>query len=306
MPNSAAIRIVEQLSSGERISQEVPMDETTIKDLLSEARAELSRGGSYVEMTAPATVVGDIHGQFNDLVQIFKAMKPPGQGGRYMFLGDYVDRGRYSLETICLLLAYKVLYPADINLLRGNHECSSINRIYGFYDDCKRRYNVKLFRLFDSVFNYLPLAGCVGERIFCVHGGLAHGLKTIDDVKSIKLPTAVPDIGVMCDMLWADICSEGDEATEQEYVDPCGRAVQSADYTPLAVKNFLARNGFDLIVRAHQMVQEGYEFIASKQLVTIFSAPQYCGEFDNFGAVMHVDSELVCSMHVLKPSSLGR
>ena len=86
---------------------------------------------------------------------------------------DYVDRGKQSLETICLLLAYKVKYPENFFILRGNHECASINRIYGFYDECKRRYNIKLWKTFTDCFNCLPIAAIIDEKIFCMHGGLS-------------------------------------------------------------------------------------------------------------------------------------
>lgn len=121
-----------------------------------------------------------------------------------MFLGDYVDRGKQSLETICLLLAYKIKYPENFFLLRGNHECASINRIYGFYDECKRRYNIKLWKTFTDCFNCLPVAAIVDEKIFCCHGGLSPDLQSMEQIRRIMRPTDVPDQGLLCDLLWSD------------------------------------------------------------------------------------------------------
>lgn len=140
----------------------------------------------------------------------------------YLFLGDYVDRGKQSLETICLLLAYKIKYPENFFLLRGNHECASINRIYGFYDECKRRqdffiinlwtrfiwlcfrYNIKLWKTFTDCFNCLPVAAIVDEKIFCCHGGLSPDLHSMEQIRRIMRPTDVPDQGLLCDLLWSD------------------------------------------------------------------------------------------------------
>jgi len=120
---------------------------------------------------------GDIHGQYYDLLELFQIGGFPPDSN-YLFLGDYVDRGKYSIETICLLLAYKIKYPENFFLLRGNHECSTINKLYGFYDECKRRYSVKLWKLFGDVFNTLPVIAIIDDKIICMHGGLSPDLQT--------------------------------------------------------------------------------------------------------------------------------
>ncbi len=237
---------------------------------------------------------GDIHGQYSDLLRLFEYGGFPPEAN-YLFLGDYVDRGKQSLETICLLLAYKVKYPENFFLLRGNHECASINRIYGFYDECKRRYNIRLWKTFTDAFNCLPVAALVDEKILCMHGGLSPELKALEQIKRIPRPTDVPDTGLLCDLLWADPDKETAGWGEND------RGV-SYTFGHDSVTEFLARHDLDLVCRAHQVVEDGYEFFARRQLVTIFSAPNYCGEFDNAGAMMSVDETLMCSFQILKPA----
>ena len=210
-------------------------------------------------------------------------------------MGDYVDRGKQSLETICLLLAYKIKYPENFFLLRGNHECASINRIYGFYDECKRRYSIKLWKTFTDCFNCLPVSAVVDEKIICMHGGLSPDLQRLDQISRIMRPTDVPDQGLLCDLLWSDPDKE---------VTGWGENDRGVSYTFGAdvVSKFLDEHDLDLVCRAHQVVEDGYEFFAKRQLVTVFSAPNYCGEFDNAGAMMSVDETLMCSFQILKPA----
>ncbi|PPR87919.1 hypothetical protein GOBAR_AA32774 [Gossypium barbadense] len=237
---------------------------------------------------------GDIHGQYADLLRLFEYGGFPPKAN-YLFLGDYVDRGKQSLETICLLLAYKIKYPENFFLLRGNHECASINRIYGFYDECKRRFNVRLWKTFTDCFNCLPVAALIDDKILCMHGGLSPDLTNLDQIRSITRPTDVPDSGLLCDLLWSD---PGRDIKGWGMND---RGV-SFTYGPDRVSDFLMKNDMDLVCRAHQVVEDGYEFFADRQLVTIFSAPNYCGEFDNAGAMMSVDESLMCSFQILKPA----
>ncbi|KAH8063049.1 phosphoprotein phosphatase [Aureococcus anophagefferens] len=263
-----------------------------------------------LELTAPLKIVGDIHGQYKDLLRLFEECGWPS-GVHYLFLGDYVDRGPSGLEArrgvrrafarpgprararsgggvprgvlasgrrprcperdgraaqaVLLLLCYKAKHKDTFFMLRGNHECAAINRIYGFCDECKRAYGLKIWKQFNDVFNCMPVAAVVDDKIFCVHGGLSPELRTFDQIGSLRRP---------------------------------------AD-------KFLKQHDLDLLVRAHQVVEDGYEFFASRQLVTLFSAPNYCGEFDNAGtlaasaapcAIMSIDETLMCSFHILKPA----
>lgn len=205
---------------------------------------------------------------------------------------DYVDRGKQGIETFCLLIAYKIKYPKNFFILRGNHETDSVNRIYGFYDECKQRYNVRLWKYFSDCFKCLPIAALIEGRIFCVHGGLSPELTSISMISNIQRPCDVPDRGLLCDLLWSD--------PDRDLLSGWGINDRGVSYTFAAdiVVNFLQQHDLDLVCRAHQVVEDGYEFFADRNLVTIFSAPNYCGEFDNAGGMMSVDENLMCSFQV--------
>jgi len=279
---------------GSRPGKEVKLSESDIVGLCTACQRLLIEQPILLELGAPIKVVGDIHGQYYDLLRLFEyGLFPPESN--YLFLGDYVDRGKQSLESICLLLAYKLKYPENFFILRGNHECASINRIYGFFDECKRRYTMRLWKTFTDCFNCLPVAAIVDEKIFCMHGGLSPELKSFEQVRRIMRPTDVPDSGLLCDLLWSDPDKDIPEWGEND------RGV-SYTFGGKVVSKFLRKHDLDLICRAHQVVEDGYEFFAKRQLVTVFSAPNYCGEFDNAGAMMSVDATLMCSFQILKPA----
>lgn len=279
---------------GARPGKAVQLAEHEIRNLCIKSREMFLSQPILLELEAPLKICGDIHGQYYDLLRLFEYGEFP-PASNYLFLGDYVDRGKQSLETICLLLAYKIKFPENFFLLRGNHECASINRIYGFYDECKRRYNIKLWKTFTDCFNCLPVAAIVDEKIFCCHGGLSPDLQSMENIRRIMRPTDVPDQGLLCDLLWSDPDKE---------ITRWGENDRGVSYTfgTEVVHKFLQKNDFDLICRAHQVVEDGYEFFSKRQLVTLFSAPNYCGEFDNAGAMMSVDETLMCSFQILKPA----
>uniref|UniRef100_A0A8C2TR54 Serine/threonine-protein phosphatase n=3 Tax=Sauria TaxID=32561 RepID=A0A8C2TR54_COTJA len=283
---------------GSRPGKNVQLTENEIRGLCLKSREIFLSQPILLELEAPLKICGDIHGQYYDLLRLFEYGGFPPESN-YLFLGDYVDRGKQSLETICLLLAYKIKYPENFFLLRGNHECASINRIYGFYDECKRRYNIKLWKTFTDCFNCLPIAAIVDEKIFCCHGGLSPDLQSMEQIRRIMRPTDVPDQGLLCDLLWSD---------PDKDVLGWGENDRGVSFTFGAevVAKFLHKHDLDLICRAHQVVEDGYEFFAKRQLVTLFSAPNYCGEFDNAGAMMSVDETLMCSFQILKPADKNK
>jgi len=272
----------------------IQLQQSEIEELIVRSREIFLSQPCLLELGTPVNICGDIHGQYYDLLRLFEYGGFPPESN-YLFLGDYVDRGKQSLETICLLLAYKIKYPEDIFLLRGNHEAKGINRIYGFYDECKRRYNIKLWKSFTEVFDVMPVAAIVDEKIFCCHGGLSPELNDLDQIRKIQRPCDVPDTGLMCDLLWSDPNEHGELGWNESE-----RGV-SHTFGADIVEKFLQKHDLDLICRAHQVKEEGYQFFAKRRLVTIFSAPNYCGEFDNAGAMMSVDENLMCSFKIVKP-----
>ena len=287
--------IMEKLLSvkGNKPGKLVDLKEEEIKFLIEKSLPIIRDQKMLIELEAPLHICGDIHGQYYDLLRIFEHCGYPGEF-TYLFLGDYVDRGKQSLETICLLLCYKIKYPDKVTLLRGNHESSVTNRIYGFYDECKRRYNVRIWKSFTELFNYLPVAAIIDDKILCMHGGLSPELKNIQNIMDIPRPTDIPDTGLLCDLLWSDPDKDVVEFDEND------RGV-SVIFGEKIVTEFNKKNDLDLIIRAHQVVDDGYEFFAQRQLITIFSAPNYCGEFDNSAGIMIIDESLTCSLKVLRP-----
>jgi len=260
--------------------------------LLNEAKESFASQPMLLQVSAPLCVVGDIHGQFTDLVYILNLIgHPPYQ--KYLFLGDYVDRGPHSIETFILLACLKMRYPDKFYLLRGNHECQSINKLYGFLDECKKKYNTKIWKKFGEAFEYMPVAAIIDEKIFCAHGGISHHLNDLNQINRIDRPCDVPDKGLLCDLLWSDP-EEGIKGYH-----PNDRGV-SFVFGYNVIQSFNQKFGFDLICRAHQIEEQGFAFHANRQLLTIFSAQNYCGEFNNSAAVLIIDEELFCVINKIE------
>ena len=275
------------------VSESNLLSEEELKYLCNKSMEIFMQESSFLELTAPIIICGDIHGQYRDLIRLFDFGGSP-QKKQYLFLGDYVDRGKNSIECISLLLAYKVKYPKNIYLLRGNHESEMINRTYGFYDECKRRYNLRIWKIFSDCFNWLPISALVNDKILCMHGGLSPDLQELNNIKQIIRPTEVPEQGLLCDLLWSD-----PEKDAEDWA-PNNRGI-SVVFNEDLIEKTIDKFDIDLICRAHQVVENGYEFFAQRKLVTVFSAPNYCGEFDNAGAFMTVNQDLMCGFKVLVP-----
>lgn len=283
------------------------IEEKEILEVAYRARELFWKGKMKLDVEAPVTICGDIHGQFEDLLLMFSTygfphippQDPKAMAHNYLFLGDYVDRGPFSIEVITLLFSLHLLYPDKVSLLRGNHESRPVNMQYGFYFECSRRFSVNLYETFQHAFHCMPVCAIVGKRIICMHGGISEDLKTMDQFDLFERPCDVPDLGMISDLCWADPVHTISDGMYAESPRGAGRL-----FGPKAVEDFLDRHNLDLVVRAHQVVMDGFEFFANGLLVTIFSAPSYCGHFDNLAAVLRVDSNMVCSINVFAPENV--
>lgn len=248
-----------------KVTKQVCLKNAEISAICHASREIFLSQPSLLELSPPVKIVGDIHGQYTDLLRMFEMCGFP-PNANFLFLGDYVDRGKQSLETILLLLCYKLKFPENFFLLRGNHESANVTRVYGFYDECKRRTNIKIWKGFIDTFNALPIAAIVASKIFCVHGGLSPSLSHMDDIRQIARPTDVPDYGLLNDLLWSD------PAEIDSDWEPSERGV-SYCFGKKVILDFLAKHDMDLVCRAHMVVEDGYEFFTDRVLVTVFSAP---------------------------------
>ena len=258
---------------------------TQLEDLLKQAKDILVHESNMPKISAPVTVVGDIHGQFYDLMELFKVCGDLPHTN-YLFLGDYVDRGNNSVECFTLVLALKVKYKDRITLLRGNHESCEINKIYGFYDECFKKYgNERVWKMFSDIFMCLPLSALVENKIFCLHGGLSPALGQLDDVIKLKRFCDVPHEGPICDLLWSD------PEENRKGFNPSPRSA-GFQFGSDVTEKFLHRNDLSLIARAHQLVMDGFQRAHKKMVVTIFSAPNYCYRCNNLAAIMELDEDM--------------
>jgi len=261
------------------------LEETELKQLCDMVKEILMEESNVQPVNSPVTVCGDIHGQFYDLVELFR------KGGEipkssYVFMGDFVDRGHHSVETLQLLLCYKARYPQSITLLRGNHECRQVTQVYGFYDECFRKYgSANAWKYCTEVFDYLTLACVIDGSILCVHGGLSPVISTLDQIRLLERNQEIPHEGPFCDLMWSD----------PEDIETWGVSQRGAGWLfgSKVTSQFNHVNGLELICRAHQLVQEGYKYMfPEKNLITVWSAPNYCYRCGNVASILAFDDHL--------------
>jgi serine/threonine-protein phosphatase 2A catalytic subunit len=261
-----------------------PLNEEEVRSLCAKAKEVLEKESTLTSVRCPVTVCGDIHGQWHDLKELFSiGGKPPDTN--YLFMGDYVDRGYNSVECVTLLVCLKVRYSDRVVILRGNHESRQITQVYGFYDECLKKYgNPNVWKLFTDLFDYLPLTAVIENKIFCLHGGLSPAITTLDEIRKFDRFQEVPHDGPMCDLLWSD-----PDIKTGFQISPRGAGhIFGEDVS----KKFCTCNGLDLISRAHQLIMEGYSSTHDQRVVTIFSAPNYCYRCGNQAAIMVLDENM--------------
>lgn len=281
----------------ENLYQGKLLPEAVVRALCFKLKEMLIRESNVVHIQTPVTVVGDIHGQFHDLLEIFQ-IGGPVPDTNYLFLGDYVDRGLYSVETIVLLVVLKLRYPHRIHLLRGNHESRQITQSYGFYTECLNKYgeNSKVWHYLTDFFDYLVLCCIIDDEIFCVHGGLSPNVQTIDQIKIIDRFREIPHDGAMADLVWSDpeeSNTENGNHREEFYRESSQHfqvSPRGAGYTfgRCVVEKFLHTNSMSRIYRAHQLCNEGFQVYFNGLVTTVWSAPNYCYRCGNKASILEL------------------
>jgi len=269
------------------------LSEIELKQLCDMVKALLLEESNVQPVNAPVTVCGDVHGQFFDLLELFR-IGGEIPGTRYVFMGDFVDRGHHSVETLLLLLCYKARYPDCITLLRGNHECRQVTQVYGFYDECFRKYgSANVWKYCTEVFDYLSLASVIDGEILCVHGGLSPDISTLDQIRLLERNQEIPHEGPFCDLMWSD----------PEDIETWAVSQRGAGYLfgSKVTQQFNHINGLQLICRAHQLVQEGYKYMfPDKSLITVWSSPNYCYRCGNVASILSFDENLDREVRIFK------
>ncbi|KAL1860772.1 sporulation-induced protein [Paecilomyces lecythidis] len=331
------------------------LSEHHMKQLCEMVKEFMMEESNIQPVSTPVTICGDIHGQFYDLLELFRVaggmpnqpavetpataptvispedIEPPstitdpklrkklrnadapgddgeddtrsnGSGqrersssatsgdqaptGNFVFLGDYVDRGYFSLETLTLLLCLKAKYPDKITLVRGNHESRQITQVYGFYEECFQKYgNASVWKACCQVFDFMTLGAIIDGKVLCVHGGLSPEIRTLDQVRVLARAQEIPHEGAFCDLVWSD-----PEDVETWAVSPRGAGWLFGDKV---AEEFCHVNDLTLIARAHQLVNEGYKYHFNNQdVVTVWSAPNYCYRCGNLASVCEIREDL--------------
>jgi len=278
------------------------LSDTCADRVISEGTRVLAEEPTLLEVASPVTVCGDIHGQFYDLLKLFEVGGDPATT-RYLFLGDYVDRGNFSVECVLYLWALKIRYPKSLFLLRGNHECRHLTDYFTFKVECKYKYSEAFYDTCMRSFDCLPLAAVMNSQFLCVHGGLSPEITTLNDIREIDRFREPPAFGAMCDLLWADPHEEfGNEPTDEHFTHNSVRGC-SYYYSYAAACAFLEHNSKNnnhllSIIRAHEAQDFGYRMYEKNRnnfpsVITIFSAPDYLRAYNNKAAVLKYEKDVM-------------
>ncbi|KAJ3444557.1 serine/threonine-protein phosphatase 6 catalytic subunit [Anaeramoeba flamelloides] len=277
-----------------KLKKKETLETNDLKLLLEKGVELLKSEPNIVQVTAPVAIVGDVHGQFYDLLKIFEINGDVGDK-KYIFLGDYVNRGTFSILSFGYLLALKIKFPDQIIMLRGNHECRSLCEVYGLKNEIERVYsNTDPLDWLIETFCTLPLGAIINNSIFCIHGGISELIETITDIETIDRFREVPKSGKFTDLLWSDPTEEVQLYKES----PRGAGVL---FGKKVLNQFLEKSNLTSIVRSHMMTEEGYKYhFGEEKCLTLFSCPKYCYYGTNFGAVLNIDKDLNRSIKVFE------
>lgn len=289
------------------------LSQELLLDLIKKASELFAKEPNLLKLNDPITVVGDIHGQYYDLVKLLEVGGRPGDG-QYIFLGDYVDRGSFSIEAVALLFAYKITHPKRVRMLRGNHECRQMTSFFNFREECEYKYDESVYNAFMDAFDTLPLAATINGKFLAVHGGLSPDLTSLKGITSLDRFQEPPREGLLCDLIWSDPYEKEEPAqkskkTKDNAFIPNQVRGCSYFYTFDSVNKFLQKNSLLSIIRAHEAQLEGYKMHKTNpatgfpSVITIFSAPNYCDVYNNKGAILKFDNSTLnvlqfnCSPH---------
>ena len=274
--------------------------------LISQCKFLFASENNIIELSDPLTIVGDIHGQFYDMLKILEIGGNP-ENTKFLFLGDYVDRGVFSVEVILLLFSLKINFPKTLFLLRGNHESRQMTTFFNFREEVLTKFDLEVYESFMDSFDSLPLVCVVNKKFLAVHGGISPELNTLADLQRINRFEEPPRQGLFCDLLWSDPVDNETGQLSDKFVYNNVRSC-SFYFGQVALKNFLKKNGLTSVIRAHEAQLEGYKMHKWKGLskfpmiITIFSAPNYCDTYNNKGAILKlVDNSLNIQQYNFAP-----
>ncbi|KAK8899897.1 hypothetical protein M9Y10_002220 [Tritrichomonas musculus] len=259
-------------------------EENVLSELCQATISTLQLQQPLLILKSPVYVIGDIHGNIFDLIRIFNIAHPP-PASRFLFLGDYVDRGQFSIEVLALLFSLQVAFPDHIYLLRGNHEFECVNSFYGFKDECLKQYATgNIYDEFNEVFNYMPLAAIINQSVFCVHGGLSPQLLSMDQINELTRPIKTYNLEFVADLVWSD------PSDENEFYVRSNRG-SGVTFGKSAVHEFLVNFNLNKIIRAHQCIQSGIGRFDGHNVYTVFSCSNYAEACQNRCGIIFINTE---------------